>query len=202
DGRAKFLKYLPFPSFSTTIENYPYPYVIGKLCWEFPAMVPSDWEAQHLHGNTNPVTLADWQAAIDATVLKQGNFNLIFHPAKWSNPEQIVAIIEHAVQKYGNKVKFLNFREAHDRLTENLLAGQPLRAANGQDNGVRLLDLNNDGYLDVIIGNENLQRTRIWLPDKRKWEDSDLDLQLVDVDNRGNRTDAGVRFGVLGDDTP
>src|SRR5207244_3245126 len=41
NGKEKFRKYVPFPSFVTTIENYPYPYVIGKLCWEFPAMVPS-----------------------------------------------------------------------------------------------------------------------------------------------------------------
>src|SRR5882672_10728181 len=174
DGREKFRKYLPaqtnavtrvsMGSFTTTIEDYPYPYVIGKLCWEFPAMVPSDWEAQHLHGNTNPITLVDWQAAIDATVLKQGNFNLIFHTARGSNPEQIVGIIEHAVQKYGNKVKFLNFQEAHNRLTEHLLAGQSLRADNGQDNGIRLLDVNNDGYLDVIIGNEKLRQTRLWNP--------------------------------------
>jgi putative membrane-bound dehydrogenase-like protein len=197
DGRPKFNKYLPFPSFSTTIENYPYPFIIGKLCWEFPAMVPSDWEAQHLHGNTNPVTLVDWQTAIDATVLKQGNFNLIFHPARWSNPEQIVGIIEHAVQKHGRKVKFLNFREAHERLTENLLAGQPLRAANGQDNGVRLIDLNNDGYLDVIIGNEKLRQTRLWNPAVRKWEVLDFPVSLVEVEDSGNRKESGVKFGIV-----
>ena len=45
DGTSKMKKYIPFPSFVNTIENYPYPYVIGKLCWQFPCMVPSDWEA-------------------------------------------------------------------------------------------------------------------------------------------------------------
>jgi hypothetical protein len=50
DGREKFRKYLPtetnvsikvsMKSFVTTIEDYPYPYVIGNLGWEFPAMVP------------------------------------------------------------------------------------------------------------------------------------------------------------------
>jgi len=43
NGVERFRKYLPFPSFATTIEDYPYPYVIGKLCWEFPGVVPSDW---------------------------------------------------------------------------------------------------------------------------------------------------------------
>jgi hypothetical protein len=33
DGRERFRKYIPFPSFVNTIENYPYPYVIGGLCW-------------------------------------------------------------------------------------------------------------------------------------------------------------------------
>src|SRR6266704_1728294 len=42
NGRERFGKYLPFPSFATTIQDYPYPYVIGKLCWEFPCAVPSD----------------------------------------------------------------------------------------------------------------------------------------------------------------
>ena len=35
-------------------------------------MVPSDWEAQHIHGTNNPVTVSDWKAALDATVRKQG----------------------------------------------------------------------------------------------------------------------------------
>ena len=64
DGKDRFRKYLPFPSFTTTIENYPYPYVIGKLCWEFPPTVPSDWEAQHIHGATNPVTVRPASNAI------------------------------------------------------------------------------------------------------------------------------------------
>src|SRR5436305_1442633 len=80
DGRERFRKYVPFPSFVTTIENYPYPYVMGKLCWQFPAMAPSDWEAQHIHGTNNPITVADWKAALDVTVIKQGTFTFIFHP--------------------------------------------------------------------------------------------------------------------------
>ncbi len=30
DGKERFRKYIPFPSFVNTIENYPYPYVIGR----------------------------------------------------------------------------------------------------------------------------------------------------------------------------
>jgi hypothetical protein len=114
-GAEKFKKYIPFPSFVTTIENYPYPYVIGKLCWEFPAVVPSDWEAQRHHGVNNPVTIADWKSALDATVLKQGTMTMIFHPYGWIRSKQMVELIDYAVQKYANKVKFLTFREAQER---------------------------------------------------------------------------------------
>ncbi|MDQ6630534.1 MAG: VCBS repeat-containing protein [Verrucomicrobiota bacterium] len=177
-GKEKFRKYIPFPSFTTTIENYPYPYVIGKLCWEFPGALPSDWEAQNIHGKTNPITTADWKAALDITVLKQGTFNLIFHPYGWSSPAQIIELIDYATDKYGNKIKFLNFREAQERLNKNLLSGQPLRSENGEDNGVRLLDLNNDGFMDVIIGNETLRRTRIWNNAKKTWSDSNFPISL------------------------
>src|SRR4051812_22816576 len=144
DGRERFRKYLPFPSFVNTIENYPYPYVIGNLCWEFPCIVPSDWEAQHLQKPNNPATVRDMKAALDATVVKKGVFNLVFHPHNWIKAEQVVELIEHAVETHGKKVKFLTFREAKERLDRNLLGGQSLRAADGGDNGVRILDVNND----------------------------------------------------------
>src|SRR5207248_564341 len=137
DGREKFRKYFPTDTnffkyksltlkFATAIEDYPYPYVIGKLCWEFPPMVPSDFEAWNVNGPTNPVTAADRKAAIDATILKQGTFTMIFHPNgnplgyNWSTPEELVALIDYAVSNYGNKIKFLNFHEAEQRLYQNL----------------------------------------------------------------------------------
>ncbi|MEW6305810.1 MAG: PVC-type heme-binding CxxCH protein [Verrucomicrobiota bacterium] len=163
NGKERFRKYFPtqtnavtkksLANFSTWIEDYPYPYVINKVCWEFPAMVPSDWEAFNLHGPTNAVTLADWKAALDAVVLKQGVFTWIFHPHGWSSPAQINDFIDYAVNKHGKKVKFLTFKEALERLNKNLLKGQSLRAANGQDGDVRLLDANNDGFMEVIATN-------------------------------------------------
>ncbi len=210
-GRERFRKYFPtvtnavtkvsLEHFGTVIENHPYPYVIGKMCWEFPATVPSDWEAFNVHGSTNATTLADWKAALDITVLKQGVFTFIFHPHGWSSPEQFVEFIDYAVSQHGRKVKFLNFREAQDRLNANLLAGQPLRTPDGQDNGVRLLDLNNDGYLDVVLGGTTSPRTRVWEPQRRTWTETPFPTPVTGPGSDGKtRVETGVRFGIVSAD--
>ncbi|HEY8506062.1 MAG TPA: PVC-type heme-binding CxxCH protein, partial [Gemmataceae bacterium] len=168
--------------------NYPYPYVIGGLCWQFPCVVPSDWEAQHLHQPNNPVTVRDWQAALDAVVAKKGVFDLVFHPHGWIKAEQVIDLIDHAEAKHGRKVKFLTFREARDRLVKHLLGGVPLRdPETGKDNGVRLLDLNADGFLDVVIGNGAVRRTRLWVPESQSWVEGDFPVRIG----------PGTRFGVL-----
>jgi putative membrane-bound dehydrogenase-like protein len=192
DGQDRFRKYLPADrAFVNTIENYPYPYVLGHLCWEFPCVMPSDWLAQHRHQPNNPTTLGDWKAALDATVLKRGVFCLVFHPHNWIRNEQVVDLIEHAATKHGKKVKFLTFREAQERLNRHLLGGQSLRAADGGDNGVRLLDVDNDGFMDVVIGNDKLRQTRIWSPKEGKWIEGGFPVSL---------TSGGVQFGILRED--
>ncbi len=201
NGRPRFQKYLvtetnvisrvTMKSFVTTIRDYPYPYVIGKLCWEFPAMIPSDWEAQNLHGVTNAATVEDWKAGLDITVLKQGTFSFIFHPHGWIRSEQLVEFIDYAVQKYGKKVKFLTFREAQERLDKYLLAGNPIRNEQGKDNGVRLLDLDADGLMDVVIGNERTRKSRMWDRARRVWDEQECPTTI----------DAGARFGVVGGHT-
>ncbi|MEZ6125189.1 MAG: neutral/alkaline non-lysosomal ceramidase N-terminal domain-containing protein [Planctomycetaceae bacterium] len=103
-------------NFVNYITNYPYPYVINNCCWQLPCVAPSDWSAQHLHGINNPKTIEDWKRYLDICVLKQGTFNLIFHPHGWITAEQVNDFIDYAVAKHGKKVKFLNFREAADRL--------------------------------------------------------------------------------------
>ncbi len=197
-GHERFRKYLPADrSFANRIDDYPYPYVIGRLCWEFPCIVPSDWEAQHIHKPNNPQTVADMQAAIDATVAKQGTFTLVFHPHNWIRNDQVIELIDHAVSRHGKKVKFLNFREAQERLDKYLLAGQSLRAADGGDNGVRLADLDADGFLDVIIGNPEMRRTRVWSPSTKSWTESDFPAPLVSVAASGERRDRNAQFGIV-----
>ncbi len=191
DGSSRFKKYIPFPSFVNTIENYPYPYVIGKLCWQFPCMVPSDWEAQNLQRPNNPKTVEDMKAALDATVIKRGMFNMVFHPHGWIRNDQIIELIDYAQEKYGKRVKFLNFKECVDRINENLLAGQPIRnPESGDDNGVRIVDLNRDGYLDVMIGNDESKVARVWEAKSNSWQDLNSAVQFV-----SHGRDSGVHFG-------
>ena len=190
DGKEKFRKYLPFAAFSTTIENYPYPYIIDGTCWEFPCAVPSDWEAQNLHKSNNPQTVADWKAQLDAVVLKQGVFNFVFHPHGWIRNDQMIEFIDYAVAKYGSAVKFLNFREASECLAKNVLGGQSLRALNGEKNGIRLMDVNDDGFMDVVIANAQLRTTRVWNASGRKWDE-------ILFPGAGNIQAGDFQFGIL-----
>src|SRR5262249_50389551 len=154
DGSERFRKYLPRDrTFVNTIEDYPYPYVIGRTCWEFPCVTPSDWSAQHYHKQVaSPVTLRDWQAALDCTVIKQGVFCLIFHPYEWSTPQMIVDLIDHATAKHGKKVKFLNFRECLERLNKNMLVGHPIRDAESGEPGIgEIWKWNTGTHVSVLI---------------------------------------------------
>jgi putative membrane-bound dehydrogenase-like protein len=210
DGTERFRKYLPVDrSFVNTIEDYPYPYVIGRLCWQFPCVVPSDWEAQHLQKPNNPQTVKDWKAVLDCTVIKKGVFCLVFHPHGWIRNDQVVEFVEYAVQKYGKKVKFMTFKEALERLNKNMLADRGLRHINGGDNGVRLLDLNNDGYLDRVIESVDVNRkvqvsrTFVW-HEREGWVPADslnMPIAITSPAEEGDRLsiqiESGLRFGVV-----
>ncbi|MGE5194189.1 MAG: hypothetical protein ACM3U2_16980 [Deltaproteobacteria bacterium] len=214
DGRDKFRKYLPkglvregttFNTFVNYIEDYPYPYVVNRLCWEFPCVVPSDWSAQHLQKPNNPDTLRDLKAALDITVLKQGVYNLVFHPHGWIKAEQIVELIDHAVEKHGKKVKFLTFREAYDRLNQNLFENQKYLRTDDIVPAQCLIDLNDDGFMDVILGGsaapagppDIAPKSRIWQPEARRWAEHEFPVCLSARHAHGIRY-LGARFGTFG----
>ena len=161
-GGSRFRHYVPFKSFVNTIENYPYPYIIGESCWEFPCVVPSDWEAQNVQQPNNPVTVRDLKIALDATVAKRGVMPIVFHPHGWIRNDQLVEFVDYAVDKYGKRVKFLNFAEALKRINKNLLGGVALRTSNGNEHNIRLVDVNGDGFLDVMRQSHQGMMTRVW----------------------------------------
>lgn len=195
EGSPRFRKYLPSEGFVNWIEDYPYPYLIDRLCWEFPCMVPSDWEGQNLQGENNPKTVEDWNRALDATVIKKGVFTMVFHPHGWISPEQVVEFIDYSSRTYGNRVRFLTFKEAQERIDANLLGGQTVRDRFGRDNGVRLIDLDGDGYLDVLLGDGGPRLTKIWKPAGRRWELAPLPTSLIQ--HEGAERPPAVRFGIL-----
>jgi hypothetical protein len=184
-GGERFRKYVPQGiDYVNTIEDYPYPYVLGRLAWEFPCIVPSDWEAQKFHKPANPETVKDWTVALDAVVRKQGTFNLCFHPYDWIKNRQVVELVDHAVAAHGPKVKVLTFRECLERIEKNALGGASLRRPDGGDAGVRLIDLDGDGHLDVV--NAPARQTRLWT--SKGWTVSEFPLDSL----------AGARFGIVG----
>jgi putative membrane-bound dehydrogenase-like protein len=208
DGE-RFAKYFPselkpptkisLRDYAGFIEDYPYPYVVGKLCWEFPCITPSDWQAFNAHGAKNPETLTDWKAALDWVVGKQGVMTTVFHPHGWSSPEQWVEFIGYAQEKYGKRVKFLTFREALERIEKNALADAPLRdPQGGSDNGVRLLDVNGDGFTDVVIGTIGKQVTRAWRPKEHRWDESAAPARLAWSGKGDGQIDiANVKFAAI-----
>src|SRR4030095_4976881 len=107
-------------------------------------------------------------------VIKQGTFNLVFHPHGWIKAEQIVELIDHAVTKHGKKVKFLTFKECAERLNKNLLGGQRLRDARARLNEVHLLNSSAAGFMDAFVGNSTLKSSFVWNSTSRAIVSHDL----------------------------
>ena len=198
EGRERFRKYVrnipQTKHFANYIEGYPYPYVINQTIWEFPATVPCDSHGVHKHRKNSPRTVTDWKRAIDVVVRQQGLCTLLFHTIGYIKAEQLTEVIDYADRTYGQRVKFLNCREIHERLTKNLLAGQSLLSKTGGDNGIRLLDVNGDGFLDVVIGNSSSPVTRIWQPKSGTWKIVPFPAPIVLRDAQGKWKPSGIRF--------
>jgi hypothetical protein len=196
EGRPRFAKYLNVGGFAQEIyiENYPYPFAIGQLIWEFPLIQPDDSISRWV---PDAPVVREMNAAIDVAVIKKGICPIVFHTYNWMSQAEVNQVIDYADQTYGSQVEFMTIPTAVQLIEQNMLAGNCLRATNGQDNGVRIMDVNNDGYMDVVIGNEILQQTRIWDPAQELWITSSFPVQLVEVAPDETRKDAGVRFGVL-----
>ncbi len=198
DGRETFRKYIPTDrGMANFVEDYPYPFVIDHRCWEVPSLMPSDWVAQHLQGKCNPNTVRDFKKAIDATVLKQGMFALCFHPHGWIRNDQIIELIDYADRQYGKRVKFMNFREVQQQLDHTFLGGHSLRTSTGRDNGVRVVDVDADGLMDVVVANPTHRETRVWRNADKKWDTSGFPITLVNDESTPSSEETGVRFGVL-----
>jgi len=178
---ARFIAGIPFTrKFVNYVDSYPYPYVINRRIWELPAIIPGDAHGVHAYGRNSDETVQDWKRALDIIVSQRGVMTICFHPHGYIRAEQLVAFIDYADKTYGNKITFLNCREIMDRITMNALAEQPLVDSNGRDNGVRVLDINADGYLDVAIANPNKRVTRIWNARARRFDDAGFPVRSLD----------------------
>ncbi len=178
DGRQRFLKFvngIPYTkTFRNYVADYPYPFVINRTIWELPAVMPGDAHGVHAYGKQSDETVEDWKRAIDIVVAMKGVYTLCFHPHGYIESGQLVDLVDYADSTYGKRVKFLNLREVYDRLTNNLCEGAPLRKADGEDNRVRLADVNADGFLDVLPGGG---KTRVWNTVSGKFDEFAFPIQ-------------------------
>src|SRR5262249_26299988 len=111
----------------------------------------------------------DWKAALDCTVIKKGVMTMVFHPHGWIKNDQMVELIDYADKRYGKKVKFLNFREAHDRLSKYLLDGETIRhPKTGGFTNIFVADLGRFGFQGVQFIRGKEAATKVW-PGKGDW---------------------------------
>jgi len=93
----------------------------------------------------------DWQAPWIAPSSRRRHDDGV-PPARWIKNDQLVELVDYADKKHGKKVKFLNFREALERLEKHALGGKHLRNAdNPAVCDVHVVDPNRDGYCDVLV---------------------------------------------------
>ena len=171
---VRYLANIPGCSrYVNVIRDYPYPYVVDGIFWELPVVVPTPAQV----GDPTAL-LQGWHDALAEVVKRKGLCTIALRGDSNLTGEMLASWIDQAHRTYGNRVKFLNSQEIHDRLSDNLLGGQRLRNQLGADNGVRLADLNQDGLLDVLIGN-NSPKSRVWNTADNTWIERPLPVALV-----------------------
>ena len=118
---------------------------------------------------------------------------MVFHPHNWIKPEQINELIDHAVTKHGKKVKFLNFREAVERLNKNVLSGKSLRRPDGTSAGWRIADLDSDGFVDTL---DDRLIPNYWQPKTGGWRSAGVPITKIQDDD-GRRHSLTVQNGAV-----
>jgi len=86
DGKERFRKYIPFPSFVTNDRELSLPISVWPVVLGVSAHGAERLGSQEPHGTNNPITVADWKAALDVTVLKQGVFTFYFSSTRLDSP--------------------------------------------------------------------------------------------------------------------
>jgi len=73
--------------------------------------------------------------------------------------------------------------------------------SNGEDYGIRLVDLNNDGLIDILQGRQNSNEKTAWLNNRTSWINvSPLYTVPVEFVTGATGTDTGLRIGDLNND--
>ena len=188
DGKERFRKYIPFPGFVNTIENYPYPYRIGDSCWEFPCIVPSDWEGQNLQQAVQPEDARRHEGGPRLRGAQTGGFQPRVSPARL---DQVRAgrradrlrredlRHEGQVPEFPRGPRTAEQEPAIDRRICSIVRPRsppgelPPRARftddQGRDAGLRFVDLDEDGYVDVVFSNDQDYGIYLYDPAAKGW---------------------------------
>jgi hypothetical protein len=62
---------------------------------------------------------------------------------------------------------------------------------------VRVLDLDADGFMDVVIGAVNRRVTRTWRPREQRWQEGTTPVLIATPVKDDGQVDEAVRFGVV-----
>ena len=160
-------------------------------------MVPSDWEEAQHYWVDQEQTVEDWKRALDLTVHVEGVFNWIFHPHGWIRSDQIIEFIDCTEKPMAIESRS-DLQGAAQRMETHLLDGLPIRAPQGGDAGIRLWDANQDGFMDVFLGDALEPKIKIWRPDLTNFQTLSAPVGALRPD--GHPT--GIRMGRFWKDGP